>query len=282
MAHVTAPAKLNLYLGVSGEVDRRGYHRLLTLMCPLALADEVEVEAREEGGIDLTCAPDPVAEPRENLAWKAAERLAAMLDRPACARIAIEKAIPAQAGLGGGSSDAAAVLRGLAEAWGLDARDPRVVQVARGLGADVAFFLYGGTCLLGGLGDELLEELTLPSMSVALVRPDAGVPTSAAYRAFDELRTLAPDPAPLLDAARAGDAAGVRAHLSNNLQPAACVVEPQVARVIDFLSRRGEGRPLLCGSGSCCALFTADDDAARAVASDAAERGWWSCATRTA
>ena len=285
--HTLAPAKVNLNLSVSARTDARGYHLVRTVMTPLALADEVEVELAPSGGIELACEPAATTRPQDNLAWRAAELLARELGVPADARIRVRKAIPSQAGLGGGSSDAAAVLRCLAELWGVGVTSQPVLAVARGLGADVPFFLYGATCLMEGLGDVCVASFELPRTPLALVKPPAGVSTPAAYRAFDELRTPAEPVEPLLAALRARDVRGVAANLANNLQPAACEVEPLVAEALTLLGAQAGGvagtRPLLCGSGACCALLCATDaDAARVAERARAERGWWACATHTA
>lgn len=115
----------------------------------------------------------------DNLAFKAADRLSRAVGRdlPEAIQLRIEKHIPAQGGLGGGSSNAAAVLVGLAKAWGLAADDERVADVARSLGADVAFFLHGGCALLGGVGEVLQRRLETSRRSVVLVKPAEGVCT---------------------------------------------------------------------------------------------------------
>ena len=285
--HTLAPAKVNLNLSVSTQTDARGYHLVRTVMAPLALADEIEVDLAPSGGIELACEPAATTCPQDNLAWRAADALARELDVSADVRIRVRKHIPSQAGLGGGSSDAAAVLRCLAELWGVGVTSGPVLSVARGLGADVPFFLYGGTCLMEGLGDVHAASFDLPRMPVALVKPPAGVSTPAAYRAFDRLHTPAAPVEPLVAALRAHDVHGVAANLANNLQPAACEVEPLVAEALAWLGEQAGGiegtRPLLCGSGACCALLCATDADAACVAQRArTERGWWACATHTA
>lgn len=287
--HTLAPAKINLYLGISSQTDACGYHMARTVMTTLALGDEVEVELADAGGIQLACEPEATARPEDNLAWRAASLLAETLGVRPDVRIRVRKRIPSQAGLGGGSSDAAAVLRRLAACWGVPATDARVLAVARGLGADVPFFLYGGTCLMEGRGDVHARSFELPRIPVVLVKPPAGVSTAQAYRTFDSLATPAGALEPLLGALEASDVPGVCAALSNNLQPAACEVEPLVAEALAWLgglapqAAAPHARPLLCGSGACCALACVSDEAAASVAERAcAERGWWACATHTA
>lgn len=278
-----APAKVNLYLGVRAGVDEDGYHRVTSVMCALRLCDEVRVRVASEPGITVACDPDPVGgDPRRNLAYRAADDLAKALGVQPRLHIQVSKRVPAQAGLGGGSSDAAAVLRCLRALW--DGVDERLVgRVARGLGADVPFFLHDQPCLLEGRGDVACERFPFLDVPLVLARPDRGVPTAAAYRAFDELGPALPDVGPLCDALRAADAPRVLDALQNNLQPAACAVEPAVGETLALLRTVPDAaaRPLLCGSGSACALFVRDDDQARRVADALAARGLWACATRT-
>ena len=211
----------------------------------------------------------------DNLAFKAADRLSRAVGRdlPEAIQLRIEKHIPAQGGLGGGSSNAAAVLVGLAKAWGLAADDERVADVARSLGADVAFFLHGGCVLLGGVGEVLQRRLETSRRAVVLVKPAEGASTAAAYQRFDETpcsvsaEVLAHDFA----AARADDVA-----FANNLAPAAEVLLPELADIRAWLADQvGEANVLLSGSGSVTfALVDTFAEASR-IATAATAHGWW-------
>lgn len=282
-----ARAKVNLLLAVRPGAGADGYHAVTSVMCALELADAVEAGARREPGLSLACRPDPVAErglpPERNLAWRAAQAMAERFERPLALDISIEKRIPSEAGLGGGSSDAAAVMRALAAAWGVEARDPRLVETAASLGADVPFFLEDAPGLFVGRGDVPVERFRPFALPVALVKPPGGVSTARAYRELDRLAPAVPDAAPLLDALRRGDAGRVPFLCANNMEGAAAACEPAVGEALAFLGSRegGLGRPLLCGSGSCAALFCASDEAASAVAAQARACGWWASATRT-
>lgn len=212
---------------------------------------------------------------RENLAFMAADRLARAVGREDAQRVSvrIEKHIPAQGGLGGGSSNAAAMLVALARAWGLSADDERIEEVARSLGADVAFFLKGGCAQLGGAGEVL--ERTLPSsrQAVVVVKPEAGVSTAAAYRRFDE----APVPiaaAIMEEAVSAPTAAEVP--LANNLAAASESLLPDLAQIRAWLvERAGDENVLLCGSGSATFALVDSYDVASALALAAGKQGWW-------
>ena len=289
-----AHAKINLSLSVRPGADATGYHEVETVVCPLELADSITVRLAAPGaGITLACSPDPVeGDPRgaaANLAYRAAEALARELGRDAACEIFLEKAIPTQAGLGGGSADAAAVIRCLAELWGvfpsgrLDPFDERLLRVASGLGADVAACLFDAPVLLTGRGDVPREAFAPVSAPLALVKPAAGVPTAAAYRKLDELGVAPVLVEPVAEALRRGDAQAAIGHAGNSMTLPALALAPELGDVFAFLSSSDGvlGEPLLCGSGSCVAAFTAGDSAAADVARDAREAGWWSCATRT-
>jgi 4-diphosphocytidyl-2-C-methyl-D-erythritol kinase len=152
-----APAKLNLVMEVSGRRDD-GYHEIASLMQTIDLSDTVRLEGA--GSIELEVAGEQqLGVPREgprNLAYRAAHALAEAARRPELgARIELEKRIPAGMGLGGGSSDAAAVLRGLNQLWGLDFTREALGDVAASVGSDVAFFLHGGAALVSGRGERV-------------------------------------------------------------------------------------------------------------------------------
>ncbi|HEU0075976.1 MAG TPA: 4-(cytidine 5'-diphospho)-2-C-methyl-D-erythritol kinase, partial [Dehalococcoidia bacterium] len=157
MLELIAPAKLNLVLEVMGRrVD--GYHQIASVMQTIDLADTVRLEPASAIEIEVTgevVRGVPLEGPR-NLAFGAAHALAETARNPGLgARIELEKRIPAGMGLGGGSTDAAAVLRGLNRLWGLDLAPEALIEVAAGVGSDVAFFLHGGAAAVGGRGEQV-------------------------------------------------------------------------------------------------------------------------------
>lgn len=282
-----APAKVNLHLGIYPCVDEQGYHRADSLMVALEVADEVVVTSRPDG-LRVRCEPDMGVPEEQNTAYKAAKAWADALDVKVCVDILIRKRVPSQAGLGGGSSDAAAVLCALCELWNVDVSDPRVVEAARRVGADVPFFLDPVPTLLVGRGDVVDQKfapMTAP-VPVVLVRPAGdGVSTPAAYRAFDEEHDDPVSPAPLCELLRSGVAgpAQIAELLSNNLDPVACRLLPQVAQTRAWLLQQPEvlgGQ--VSGSGSCVFGICATPDDASQVASRAREHlgpRTWTCAT---
>ncbi|MDJ1121605.1 4-(cytidine 5'-diphospho)-2-C-methyl-D-erythritol kinase [Olsenella sp. YH-ols2217] len=281
LIRVTAPAKVNLYLGVSPRTER-GKHLATSLMAGLSLHDTVTIQETKEPS--LTCTPDAPCPQAQNLAWRAAEAMAETFRRRLKVSIVLDKRIPSEAGLGGGSSDAAAVIRGLCTLWGKDPLGPDAQEVARSLGADVPFFLTGGeTLLLGGYGDVPERSFECPELAMALVRaPGPGAPTKECYRAFDEEPRQAAPLEPLVSALEALDAPAVIAATANNLTEAAERCCPAVGEAFAWLATQPRVvKPLLCGSGSCVAALCACDEDAAAVAAAARSQGWWSEAVRT-
>lgn len=234
----------------------------------------VMVDCTDKGGVGL---PDIPA--RENIVFKAAHLLACEVGYTCRDKVSIrlEKNIPHQAGLGGGSSDAAATLLGLAKLWGVPADDPAVERVAQRLGADVAFFLHGGCALLDGAGERLVRALPSRKDAILLVKPQAGVSTAAAYEAFDQA-PVAIDPALLDQVLSAETAADVP--LFNNLTAAAEGLLPELAAVRAWAQAQDGVRDvLLCGSGATTCVVTDDFGTACNLASAAQQNGWWARAT---
>ncbi len=278
---VETPCKVNLYLGVHAGRDARGYHRVDSLMVPVAVFDTVVVEDAPELAVSFSPALSIPVE--RSGVWRAVALLAEALGEKPDVRVSVTRRIPGSAGLGGSSADAGAALRALAERWGVAARDPRVVDVARRVGADVAFFLDPRPALLGGAGDEL--ERTFPGLEVpvALVMPRAeGGSTPAAYAEFDRAGEGPVGCEGLCRALGAGDVAGVARGLANNLAPAARALCPEAGEVEAWLrGRSGVLGAQVTGSGTCSFALCESKAAADAVAADAAARGWRSWSTKT-
>ena len=285
---VIAPAKVNLFLDI-GEKRPDGYHDATTVMHALMLHDVLRMKTTPaaEGGLslDVRCIPCEGIEPldipsEDNIAAKAVRLLARKVgrDRNETLRILIEKHIPAEAGLGGGSSDAAAALVGAANLWGVAADDQAVEEAARELGADVAFFLHGGCSCLTGVGDVFHHALAPRSDSVVLIKPEGGVSTKAAYRTFDECpQTIGEeDRRQALSATRAQDVP-----LRNNLVCASELLLPALKDVRSWVFEQESGivDALMSGSGSAVFVICTDFSSACRVSSAANARGWWARTT---
>ena len=199
--------------------------------------------------------------------------------------ILLDKQIPLQAGLGGGSSDAAAVLRMLTRLANMQPTMPALIKLAQRLGADVPFFLHGGCAHMGGFGDELIECLPVPQLDLVLVKPAQGISTKELYQSFDRdfgaRSTPIPDSAPLVAALREGSSRQVLSDaMANNLEPAAIKLLNEIAIIKQELEEApGVLRALVTGSGST--VFGVCENAATAqqVAKDMADQGYWSCVT---
>lgn len=286
---IISPAKVNLVLAV-GEKQENGFHEVQTIMHSLALHDTLSMRRFDDEGsgeglqVMLKCESSFTIDPllikaEENIAYKAVVELAKALGRTQDETIemVLNKVIPAEAGLGGGSSNAAAALVGAATLWGVGVEDERVQEVASRLGADVSFFLKGGCARLSGKGDVFEAQLEPRSGFVLLVRPDAGVSTGKAYAAFDD--------APVLPGAEylssfAGLNAAADVSLYNNLEKAACSVTPVVAEVLEWgRAAAGKENVVLCGSGSAvCCIFDSYQAACEASV-EARKHEWWTRVT---
>lgn len=286
---IISPAKVNLVLAV-GEKQESGFHEVQTIMHSLALHDTLSMRRFDDEGsgdglqVMLKCESSFTIDPllikaEENIAYKAVVELAKALGRTQDETIemVLNKVIPAEAGLGGGSSNAAAALVGAATLWGVGMEDERVQEVASRLGADVSFFLKGGCARLSGKGDVFEAQLEPRSGFVLLVRPDAGVSTGKAYAAFDEDPVL--PSSEYLSSIAALDAA-VDVSLYNNLEKAACSVTPVVAQVLEWgRAAAGEENVVLCGSGSAvCCIFDSYQAACEASV-EARKHEWWTRVT---
>lgn len=256
---VRAFAKINLTLRVLGRRPD-GYHELRTVFQSLTLHDLLTFEAAT-GALQIRCDDPECPTDGRNLVWKAAELLWRAGGRrgvPRGLQISIRKRIPMQAGLGGGSSDAAAALRALAPLWAPRLGADHLVRLAASLGADVPFFLVGGTALGLERGDRLFPLLPSARSWVVLAQPDCRVSTADAYRWFD---------AQPLRRGRTAD--GLYGEERNDLEGPVAIRYPAITRVVRALKGRGARWAAMSGSGSVCfGLFPtrgAAFDAARAL-----------------
>jgi 4-diphosphocytidyl-2-C-methyl-D-erythritol kinase len=263
-----APAKLNLFLEVLGKRPD-GYHELETLMVAVDLHDTLQFADDPSGRISLRCDDPSLPTGPENLVVRAAERLRAEAGPTRGAAIALHKAIPAQAGLAGGSSDAAATLEALDRLWDLQTPPGRLDELAGEIGSDVAFFRHAPAAVCRGRG-ERVEAVSLPgALHFVLVCPPVGVSTAEVYRRLVVAETPRPI-GPALEALASGETTALGRELFNRLQPAAEGLQPGLARVREALQSLGPSLDghLMSGSGS--AYFGLCRD--RAAAGRAARR----------
>lgn len=262
-----APAKLNLFLEVLGKRPD-GYHELVTVMVAVSLFDTLRLADEPAGRIALRCDDPALPSGAENLVVRAAETLrrhAGVGERGAT--IELLKAIPARAGLGGGSSDAAATLRALDRLWNLQTPPDRLDALAGELGSDVPFFLHPPAAVCRGRG-ERVEPTALPAaLHFVLVCPAVGLATAEVFG-----RLVPPDRPrpvePVREALAANDTAALGRALFNRLQPVAEALCPELARVRQALEDLGpllDGH-LMSGSGSAYFGLARDRPAALAAA----------------
>lgn len=294
-----APAKVNLYLAIGPKRDD-GYHEVTTVMHALNLHDIVYMRRipLDCASNDATCAPasdeplsikivmlahgdieTPAVPTSKNTVYRALQALARLTGQTehGTLEVRIEKSIPAQAGLGGGSSDAAAALLAAAHLWGIDANDPVLVDAADRVGSDIAFFLHGGCSLLEGRGSTFVRKLDPSKDSIVLVRPNAGISTAEAYRTFDASPVFADEKS--ADAVQTAGSANEIA-LFNNLAPAAEQLLPELAVIKAWLVEQpGVSGALLCGSGSATFAICDSFATASALAAQARKRKWWARAS---
>ena len=271
-----APAKVNLYLHVLGR-RADGYHLLDSLVVFASEGDRIEVTAADDLRLTVSgpfAADVPAGD--DNLVLRAARALAAAAGRPAQASIRLEKRLPVASGIGGGSADAAAVLRALVRLWDVPIADEDLAPVALSLGADVPMCLHGRPVYVGGIGEDIEAAPALPACALVLVNPRVPLPTPQVFRG----RT-APFSAPGRFAAPPRDAAELAALLarrSNDLTTAAVALVPEVATVLDALSAiPGVLLARMSGSGATSFGLCADLPVATVAAALLADRhpGWW-------
>lgn len=247
-----APAKINFGLAVT-ERRADGYHMIQTIFQTISLYDQIDVELKGEG---ITCSCGELSG-ENNLAYKAAARF--MEEYEGKQRISgnmgisisIEKNIPLQAGLAGGSTDAAAVLRSLNELYGHPFSYEELLRIAVKCGSDTAFCLKGGTQWGEGTGTTLTKLPQAPEMNLILVKPSKGVNTSEAYNLFDETGELSTlDKDLWTEVLQKGNEEQIGKMMSNSLEHTAFLLVPEIKKIKELLLEKGCWGSLMSGSGS--------------------------------
>ena len=279
---ITANAKLNLFLRVRGILPN-GYHSLYSVMQEIDLADSltVNIYPERESGFDIRCIGRNDIDPDKNLCSKAKDRFFSYLRKKAGADPSIEfkipyiemvltKRIPSESGMGGGSSDAAAVLMVLQEHFGNPFTDEELNQLAVNVGADVPFFLYGGTCICESVGEDIRQLESLAGIPLLIVKPSEGVSTPECFHAidskplpeFDEDRyenyitvLMKADKSPLERFLEGGDL------LTNDLEMPSVESVPLIEEARNALIATGAVFARMTGSGSAVFAMYEDDEA---------------------
>jgi 4-diphosphocytidyl-2-C-methyl-D-erythritol kinase len=278
---VRVPGKVNLYLAVGDRRDD-GYHELTTVFHAVSLLDEVTVRNADMLSLELAGeGAQSLPTDERNLAWRAAELMADHVGRAPDVAITIEKSIPVEGGMAGGSADAAAVLVAINSLWELGVPRRDLHTLAARLGSDVPFALHGGTALGTGRGEELATVLARSTFHWVLAFADGGLSTPAVFAEVDRLResadrSLPPaleDPEPVLAALASGDPATLAPLLGNDLQPASLSLDPNLRRTLRAGVDAGALAGIVSGSGPTCAFLCPSSSSAVDIGAELAGAG---------
>ena len=282
---VPAFAKINLGLRVHGRRPD-GYHEISTVFQTVSLHDTLSFQLGTDEKLELACSDPSIPTDFNNLAMRAASALREHFGVKLGARIELEKSIPAGGGLGGGSADAAITLAALATLWEIEADAHELAEIGARLGADVPFFLTGGTALGTGTGAEIRPLEDAPKLHLVVVAPGVHVSTAEAYHALGAPALTKVEPLVNLSVSRTeadfpDSLCGV---WSNDFEAVVVRLYPEIGRAREGLVEAGAQRVMLSGSGSSVfGVFESKGEAARARETLQAETGWrvFACETLT-
>jgi 4-diphosphocytidyl-2-C-methyl-D-erythritol kinase len=269
-------AKINLGLRVLGKRSD-GYHELDTVFQSISLHDTIKLTVTNGPEIVLSCDDRSLPTESDNLAYRAAEAFQARLAPDRGVHIRLEKRIPAQAGLGGGSSDGAVTLLGLAHLWRVDAKGDELLEIARGLGADVPYFFFGGAARGTGIGDNIAPLNDVPDKFLLVVKPNASISTAEAYRSLKAPSLTTVEAKTILSSSEwSGVSYSFDSEtLQSDFEPVAFELEPEISRAKVALMNAGAEAALLAGSGSAVfGIFDSEDAQKRAIQVMELESGW--------
>ncbi|MBQ4617586.1 MAG: 4-(cytidine 5'-diphospho)-2-C-methyl-D-erythritol kinase [Clostridia bacterium] len=256
---VNAPAKVNLTLNIDG-VREDGYHLLSSVFQTVSLSDVVTITRTEESGIRLLMSDPLLPCDARNTAYRAAVLFFDYIDKTPCVDIYVEKRIPQQAGLGGGSADAAGVLVGLNALFDAHLSMETLCAIGEKVGADVPFCIVGGTALVTGIGERIEPLPYLEGCPMVIAKPSVGVSTKEAYAAVDAVQTTSTDNDAMCRSIAASDIEAVGALLDNAFEQALAI--PEVRELLDLMSRHSPYGCTMSGSGSAVfGLFRTDEQA---------------------
>ncbi|WP_445492809.1 4-(cytidine 5'-diphospho)-2-C-methyl-D-erythritol kinase [Niallia sp. 03133] len=245
---VKAPAKINLSLDVLNKRPD-GYHEVEMIMTTIDLADRLELTLEDKDVIKIISLNRFVPDDQRNLAYQAAKVLKDKYDVKKGVTIRIEKNIPVAAGLAGGSSDAAAVLRGLNTLWDLKLSIDTLAEIGAEIGSDVSFCVYGGTALATGRG-EIIKELPAPPICwVVLAKPFIGVSTADIYKRLDVSKIKHPNTKKMIQSIYDGSYHYMCRNVGNVLEEVTLSLYSEVAQIKEQMKKFGADAVLMSGSG---------------------------------
>ena len=243
-----AYAKINLALDVTG-VRENGYHDVRMIMQSVDLHDTLKLTQAEEPGVTLSVGTAPLPAGPGNLVYDAAKLLLDKFAPDRGVRIELAKTIPMSAGLAGGSSDAAATLRGINKLFSLGLSDDTLRELGVTLGADIPYCITGGTALAEGIGEIISPLPSMPSCWILLVKPPKGVSTGFVYKNLDMNNLQHPDVDGMIDSIRRGSYVGVASKLGNVLESVTLAHCPEIAAIKTQMQSLGADGVLMSGSG---------------------------------
>ena len=243
-----APAKINLSLDVLGK-RADGYHEVEMVMTTIDLADRIELAEMNEDRIDIISHNRFVPDDQRNLAYQAAKLLKERFEIKKGVAISIDKTIPVAAGLAGGSSDAAATLKGLNILWKLQLSMDELAEIGSEIGSDVAFCVYGGTGLARGRGEKITKLPAPPNCWVILAKPSIGVSTADVYRNLNVEKINHPNTEAMVKAIQNQRYEDICLHMGNALEDVTLEMHPEVLHIKEQMERFGADAVLMSGSG---------------------------------
>lgn len=248
MLYVKAPAKINLTLDVLSKRSD-GYHEVEMVMTTVDLADRVGLEPRKDNEISIRSTNNFVPDDQRNLAYQAAKLIKDTYGINEGVSITIDKQIPIAAGLAGGSSDAAATLKGLNELWNLQLTLDEIADLGAQIGSDVPYCVYGGTAIARGRGEKIEQIGTPANCWVVLAKPTIGVSTAAVYGGLNLERVTHPNTENMLAAIAESSYEKMCSNLGNVLESVTMELHPEVLSIKEQMSRFGADAVLMSGSG---------------------------------
>lgn len=243
-----APAKINLSLDALYKRED-GFHEVKMVMTTIDLADRIELTEREDGQIEIISHNRFVPDDNRNLAYQAAQLLQKKYSVTKGVSIEISKIIPVAAGLAGGSSDAAATLRGLNKLWNLGLTLDELAVLGAEIGSDVSFCVYGGTALATGRGEIIQPIPAPPHCWVVLAKPTTGVSTAEIYNNLDLKKVNHPNVDGMVEAIKNQNYEEVTKLVGNVLESVTLKLYPEVAQIKEQMKRFGADAVLMSGSG---------------------------------
>lgn len=248
MLYVKAPAKINLTLDVLYKRPDN-YHEVEMIMTTVDLSDRIGLESRKDGQIKINSTNGFIPDDNRNLAYQAAQLMKDTYGIKEGVTIVIDKEIPVAAGLAGGSSDAAATLKGLNELWHLNLSIDTLAELGAKIGSDVSFCVYGGTALATGRGEKIQHLPAPPTCWVVLAKPKIGVSTAQVYDGLNVDEVEHPNTSQMIEAIEKNDYFLMCETVGNVLESVTFELHPEVVMIKEQMKRFGADAVLMSGSG---------------------------------